>query len=178
MMQNSKRLAVVYIILLGFMLLLVSCAPPAYSVPQSEQGTLFAPATRVVSPEPTATTAPIQAQATPTIVCTSDLKYVADVTVPDGMQVDAGTEVVKRWEVENTGSCDWDARFSLVNLEDSALGVNPKQTLFPARSGTRAILQIIFTAPTEPGTYRSIWQAVGPEGEYFGDRFYVEFVVP
>jgi hypothetical protein len=177
MMCISKSLALVSMILLGVILLLSGCAPPAYSVPQSEQGTLFAPATRVVSPEPSNTAAPVQPQATPTIVCISNLKFIADVTVPDGMQVEGGSEVVKRWEVENTGSCDWDARFSLVNLEDSALGANPKQTLYPARSGTRAILQVIFTAPTEPGTYRSIWQAVGPEGEYFGDRFFVEFTV-
>jgi hypothetical protein len=82
------------------------------------------------------------------------------------------------WAVQNTGTCNWDERFSLVNVEGPELGVEKKQSLFPARSGSQAILQVTFNAPAEPGTYRSVWQAAGPDGQFFGERFYVEFVVP
>ncbi|HSV86793.1 MAG TPA: NBR1-Ig-like domain-containing protein, partial [Levilinea sp.] len=57
------------------------------------------------------------------------------------------------------------------------LEIEKKQALYPARSGTKAILQVKFQAPSEPGTYRSVWQAARPDGEFFGDQVYVEFVV-
>jgi hypothetical protein len=36
---------------------------------------------------------------------------------------------------------------------------------------------MVFTAPSEAGTYRSAWQAHDPSGEPFGDLFFIEFVV-
>jgi hypothetical protein len=178
-MQPGKCLAVIILASLSVLLLLVGCAPPVYSVPQEQQAELFIPATLVVSPEPTimlTTVAPV-ATPTPEVNCDPNLKYVSDVTIPDGTVVDPNSEVVKRWEVENTGSCDWDSRYALAFIDGSELGAAPKQKLHPARSGTKAVLQVIFTAPAEPGTYRSVWQAAGPDGDFFGDRFYMEFVV-
>ena len=57
------------------------------------------------------------------------------------------------------------------------LEASPEQALFPARSGTEFELQIVFTAPVEPGLYRSAWQAVNPAGNVFGDLFFVEIMV-
>ena len=45
------------------------------------------------------------------------------------------------------------------------------------QAGADAILQIIFTAPAEPGTYECQWQAVNPDGTSFGDAFYMQIVV-
>jgi hypothetical protein len=53
----------------------------------------------------------------------------------------------------------------------------PEQALYPARSGTQVELRIVFTAPNEPGIYRSAWQAHDPEGQPFGDQFFIEIVV-
>ncbi len=33
------------------------------------------------------------------------------------------------------------------------------------------MIRIIFTAPADPGTYRSAWQAYNPKGEPFGEAF-------
>jgi hypothetical protein len=35
----------------------------------------------------------------------------------------------------------------------------------------------VFKAPSEPGSYRSAWQAYNPQGEPFGDPFFIDFVV-
>jgi hypothetical protein len=167
------------ILALSVMLLLLSagCTSPVHTVPQEDQAELFIPATRVVSPAPTMTITPALPRATPTVTCEDNLKFLSDITIPDGMEVSPGATIDKRWEVENTGTCHWNERYALVNIEGSELGTEEKQTLFPALSGARATLQVKFSAPTEPGTYRSIWQAAGPDGELFGDRFYVEFIV-
>jgi hypothetical protein len=177
-MHDRKRLTSITAGIFIFILLLAAgCAAPVHTIPLEQQEELFLPATVAVSPAPTLTMTAALPRPTPTIACDSDLKFIADVTIPDGLQVEPGAAVDKRWEVDNTGSCHWDERFSLVRIEGPDLSVDAKQALFPARSGTQATLQIIFYAPAEPGTYRSVWQAAGPDGSLFGDRFYVEFVV-
>lgn len=57
------------------------------------------------------------------------------------------------------------------------MGTPPEKALIPARSGNQAEIRIIFTAPTEPGSYRSAWQAQDPQGDLFGDPIFIEIVV-
>ena len=62
-------------------------------------------------------------------------------------------------------------------IEGPNLGAVTEQALYPALSGTQVMIQIIFTAPLEPGRYRSAWGAYGPQGDQFGDIIYIEIVV-
>jgi len=39
------------------------------------------------------------------------------------------------------------------------------------------MVQMIFTAPEEPGAYRSAWQAQDIEGNLFGDPIYIDIIV-
>jgi len=57
------------------------------------------------------------------------------------------------------------------------MDVPAEQALYPARSGSQAIIQLSFIAPNEPGTVRSAWQAYSPEGQAFGDPIYIEILV-
>lgn len=109
--------------------------------------------------------------------CTSNLLYIEDLTVPDGTVVAPGEQLDKRWRVENNGSCNWDVQYSLVLIGGPQLGAPDKQALYPARSGTQAMVQMIFTAPEEPGAYRSAWQAQDLEGNLFGDPIYIDIIV-
>jgi hypothetical protein len=79
--------------------------------------------------------------------------------------------------VQNSGTCNWDERYQLRLIGGPALGANPVQPLFPARSGSTAVIRIQMTAPSTTGTYRSAWQAYNPSDEPFGDPFYIEIVV-
>lgn len=83
----------------------------------------------------------------------------------------------KRWEVENTGNCNWDDHYRLRLIAGPDLGAQKEQALFPARSGSRAAIRILFKAPVEPGAYRSAWQAFDAQGEPFGDPFFIDIVV-
>jgi hypothetical protein len=98
-------------------------------------------------------------------------------TIPDGSQVTLGETLDKRWEVENSGTCNWDERYSLRLVAGDDLGAQAQMGLYPARSGTVAPIRILFTAPSEPGQYRSAWQAYGPDGEAFGDQIFIDIVV-
>lgn len=115
---------------------------------------------------------------TPAPPCADALSFLADLTIPDGSEVAAGATMDKRWEVENTGSCNWMEGYTLRLIAGADLGANPQQALFPARSGTRATIRLIFQAPIEPGAYRSAWQAHSPAGEPFGDPIFIDFTVP
>lgn len=113
----------------------------------------------------------------PTPPCTSNLLYVEDLNIPDGTLVEPGVALDKRWLVENNGTCNWDQGYSLQLMSGPDLGAPHEQSLYPARSGSQVKVRIQFTAPQEPGTYRSAWQAADPQGRFFGDPIYIEIIV-
>jgi Ig-like domain from next to BRCA1 gene len=133
------------------------------------------------TPEPSPTTGSqpsnLAFQPTSTPTCLDNLRYVADLTVPDGTQVSPGILVDKRWQVENKGTCNWDHNYRLKLIAGPDMGTPSEQALYPARSGNQAVIQIVFNAPADPGTYHSAWQAVSPQGQPFGDPIFLEIIV-
>ena len=109
--------------------------------------------------------------------CQDGLTFLSDITVPDGAVVSQGEKIDKRWQVQNSGTCNWGPGYQMRRISGEELGTHSPQALFPARSGTQAVIQIIFTAPGAPGSYRSAWQAYNPDGEPFGDLIFVDFIV-
>jgi len=164
------------------------CAPSRQATPASNNPeevyrppTVIAETPLVIAilPSPTPTGIDLQKTARPTATpdCDDDLRFLEDLTIPDGAQVPPGEIIDKRWTVENAGSCNWDRRYRLRMVEGNSLEETVEQALYPARSGTRAIIRVLFTAEEDPGSYRRAWQAFNPKGEAFGDVIYVEYVV-
>ncbi len=138
--------------------------------------TLYLPPTLAPQASPPAlptATDPAPTLTSPPLACTDDLAFVQDLTIPDGTQVIPGALLDKRWKVQNSGACNWDDRYSLRLVTGPDLGARPLQALYPARSGAEATFRILFTAPTEPGIYQSAWQAHDPQGNPFGDLFFI-----
>ena len=156
---------------------------------QESQNTPFVPPTVQVGSTPitlppTSQSDPSHSQtqtaeplATPTPVCTPYLTYTSDLSFPDGTIVEPGQSLDKRWQVENSGSCNWDHRYRLKLVAGPNLGASIDQALFPARSNTQTIIRVTFTAPDESGIQRSAWQAHDPQGEPFGDPIFIEIAV-
>lgn len=109
--------------------------------------------------------------------CDNQLRFLDDLTVPDGMEVSPGEEIAKRWLIRNDGSCNWNQLYSLQLISGLSLGARKIQGLFPARQSTDAVVEINFTAPENPGRYNSWWQAFDPDGNRFGDPIYMEISV-
>jgi len=151
---------------------------------REEAGDIYLPPTPAGGSAPLIvlpTPSPIQDQAstlaalpTPTPLCTDSLRYIEDLSIPDGSQVFSGERLDKRWSVENNGSCNWDKDYRLKLVAGPELGADVEQALYPARIGSQAIIRIIFTAPNEPGVYRSAWQAYNPAGQPFGDPVFID----
>ncbi len=109
--------------------------------------------------------------------CTDSLKFLEDITIPDGTVVSPGQSVDKQWRVQNDGSCDWDDRYRLKLISGDSLGLPAEMALYPARAGAEVIIQMTLTAPQEAGTYHTVWQAYNPDGTAFEQPIYVEIVV-
>ena len=144
---------------------------PPIPVPQALSPT---PPEQVVAPTPAATLTPAPS-ATP--ACSNNLTFLEDLSVPDGTLVQAGEVLDKGWLVENSGTCNWNESYRVVLVSGPGMQALPEQALYPARSGTQAILHIQFTAPAEPGLHQSAWQAVDPQGSPFGDAFFIQVLV-
>ncbi len=114
---------------------------------------------------------------TATVTCTNSLTYQSDLTIEDGSISNPGQILDKRWEVLNSGTCNWNENYSLRLINGAELGLAPTQLLFPALAGSEFMLRLVFTSPTEPGNYRSSWQAFDPAGNAFGDPVYIEINV-
>ena len=109
--------------------------------------------------------------------CDNQLRFLDDLTVPDGMEVSPSEEIVKRWLIRNEGSCSWNRSYSLQLISGLSLGARKEQELYPARQSSEAVVEINFTAPGNPGRYNSWWQAYDPDGNRFGDPIYMEISV-
>jgi hypothetical protein len=107
----------------------------------------------------------------------NNLRFLQDITIPDGTVVFTGNQLDKRWLVENSGTCNWDREYKLKLIAGANMGVEDNQSLYPARSGAQVTIRIIYKAPEEPGIYRSAWQAHGPDDQPFGDPIFIEVVV-
>ena len=171
-----------FLILLPFLLFAVACAPQPAPTP-------FRPPTAIPPTPPLPTTTPIPAvfiapTLTPTATftptegpCANQLSFLDDVTIEDGSSFLPGASMDKQWLVQNSGTCDWDSTYKLKWVGGNTFGVAEEQPLYPARAGVQVTLRIVFTAPTEPGTYQTTWQAADPEGNLFGDTVFMEIVV-
>lgn len=150
---------------------------PQAVLPSDQQVPIFVPPTlmSVISPTPTPDlTDPLNSQVKD---CKNDLEYLSDLTYPDGSFVKPNQTLEKQWKVKNSGTCNWNETYTLRLIDGIALGAVEPQSITPLRAGVEGTIQIVFTAPIEPGNYVSTWQAFGSDGNSFGEYISIEINV-
>ena len=163
------------LVLLFFLLPVAACQSATPTPAPFKAPTVAAPpATPTSTPAPTSATPLTTPTAKP---CTNNLTYIEDVNIPDGSEVLPGVPLIKQWKVKNSGDCNWNDQYHLKFMDGMEMGAEPEQALYPARSGSEAIITLRFTSPPKARTYFSSWQAHDPSGIPFGDPIYIEFVV-
>jgi Ig-like domain-containing protein len=182
--QFSLQRIVFVIILILFSLSAFACTPvqtPTPFRPPTGEPPLIEP-TLII--QPTKPVVIIQSTLPPTMIptaspkdCVNDLSFISDVTIPDNTFVTYGSSIDKQWLVQNSGTCNWDSSYRLRHLGGAALGASEEAMLYPARAGTQATIQILFTAPFTDGVYESAWQAYDPNGNPFGQAIYIRITV-
>ena len=163
-----------------------ACAPASRStpfVPPTAQLPLIEP-TLIIQPtrQIVVQTTPLPTIILPTATsnpadCISNLTFLSDITIPDGTYITYGATVDKQWLVQNSGTCNWNAGYRLRYIGGASLGASDQLALYPAKSGTQAVIQVSFSAPFSNGDYESAWQAFDPQGLAFGDPIYMRITV-
>jgi hypothetical protein len=165
-------------ILFALALVIAGCVLPSQQFhSNSENSDLFLPPTLVPTIKATSQGTAKPKKSDSPANCTDQLKFISDLTIPDGTIVQPGATIDKRWSIENSGTCNWDSKYTLRLIAGPDMGASPEQPLYPSRSGSRAEIRITFNAPTKPAAYRSAWQAYNPDGNPFGDPFYIDILV-
>lgn len=156
--------------------------PPAATVTSLPTTTPAPTATDTPSPSSTpavTTTVAISATAavsatatlaeTPTAAAVDKAEFVADVTLPDGSEVAAGSQVTKTWRVRNAGTTTWGPGYELVYVRGESFGASNAvplgQTVAP---GQTVDLSVPMTMPEATGVRTGFWQLRSARGTLFG----------
>jgi len=136
-------------------------APTA--APTQVPPTATQPAPTAIPKTPTA----IPPTATP-IPC-YQVKFIDDITIPDGTKIVAGNTFTKTWRLRNSGSCTWDNRFDIAFVDGTQMTSGTIWDLKKeVKPGETLDISIEMTAPSSVGTYQAKFQMVNPNGVRFG----------
>jgi len=112
-------------------------------------------------------------------------EFVSDVTLADGLEVQAGETLRKVWSVKNIGNAPWPAGTKLVfvggdlapesdgRAEDSHGAVVPH-----AGPGDVVHVAMDIVVPKEAGRFRATFRLQTPDGDRFGPRVWIDVRVP
>ena len=103
-----------------------------------------------------------------------DAAFVADVTIPDGTEVVAGTTFVKIWRLRNSGTSTWGPGYTLEHVDGPAFGAG-SVAIAAAAPHDEVEVALTMTAAGE-GTQRSSWQ-LARDGAGFGQIVWTEVTV-
>ena len=121
-------------------------------------------------PVPTAIPAtPTAIPPTATPIPCYQVKFVEDLTIPDGTKIVAGNTFTKTWRIRNSGSCTWDTRFDVTFVDGTQMTPGKVWDLTKeVKSGETVDVTIDMTAPSTVGNYQANFQMLNPNGVRFG----------
>jgi hypothetical protein len=105
-------------------------------------------------------------------------EFVADISIPDGTEMDPGEAFTKTWRLRNAGTTTWTTDYTFVFIGgaqmDAPAQVSLPQTVAP---GGTVDISVSMVAPQENGVYRGFWEMRNPAGQLFETAVYVEIEV-
>jgi hypothetical protein len=105
-------------------------------------------------------------------------RFIADVTIPDDVQIEPGTPFVKTWRVQNSGDTTWGPGYELVFVNGNAMGSPTAVPLPAAAPGQQVDISINQTAPNTAGKHFGDWRLRNPQRQIFGELVYLRILVP
>lgn len=108
--------------------------------------------------------------------CTPKMRFLSDVTVPNGSTLQPNAPFVRTWRVVNEGTCYWSNGYRLVFSRGDQLG-GPAWVNLPNTEPQAVVnISVPLVAPSQPGTYRGFWVMQASNGATF-DGLVVEINV-
>lgn len=106
------------------------------------------------------------------------LRFVRDITYPDGIIIAPGTEFNKVWRIRNDGSVDWPCGVVLCNAGGDILSDPEACVELPVlKAGKEVNIHVQLRAPECSGRFVSYFSAKTAEGQGFGQRLWASVVV-
>jgi serine/threonine protein kinase len=109
---------------------------------------------------PTATPTPTPTPnwtATAIAACLFEVQVTNDQTVQPSV-LTPGQQFVKRWTIQNTGTCTWPEGVRLTFVSGDELDIMSEPEIEPLAPGETAEIHLTLQAPIEYSTYTSVWQ--------------------
>ena len=103
--------------------------------------------------------------------CVDAVKFVKDITIPDGSSLAPDETFTKTWQIRNVGTCVWNDQYSVI-FQSGELMSGKKTFSLPdgitvEPDGT-IDLSVSMVAPRQKGSYSSYWMMENEKGELFG----------
>jgi hypothetical protein len=106
-----------------------------------------------------------------------DAQLEANLTPPEGTELQPNTSFRQTWRLQNTGDCAWPENTQLV-LVSGNIDTGPGHVpVLSAAPGTQVDISVELTTPAQPGYYQSYWRLQSPQEQLFGDLITMEFTV-
>jgi next-to-BRCA1 protein 1 len=104
-------------------------------------------------------------------------RFVADVSIEDGTNVNPEQPFIKIWKIRNEGTCAWPEATRLIFVGGDKLS-NMEAIAVPAiEPNSEVDIAADMIAPSKPGRYVSYWRLATPDGTRFGQRVWVDIIV-
>jgi uncharacterized protein YkwD len=115
------------------------------------------PPTAESSPTPSITETPLATNTIPPnlLTCINSATFVADISVPDHMQMGQGQAFTKIWSIRNTGTCIWTSQYSLVFQSGEQMGAPVSIPLDNTTPGETFDVSVDMVSPSKSGTFRA-----------------------
>lgn len=97
----------------------------------------------------------------------NNLLLIKSYTEPEG-PFKPGQEFTQKWQVANTGTCDWLYLYSLVYVSGERMGGNGSRLSNKIEPGKWTTLEVRLDAPNSSGTYTASWRFAHGDGTLFG----------
>ena len=145
---------------------MTSSLPPTPSPEPSPSDVIPDTPTPIISPSPTAM--PSQAHEN-NISCLNRIKFIRDVTIPDGAKLKRNKPFTKTWRLQNVGDCTWTEDYALVFAGGHQMGGPDSQPLGTiVEPGEKVDISVKLVAPARRGKYTGQWLLQTPAGQQFG----------
>ena len=128
------------------------------------------------TPKPSPSPSPTAIPTVDTSGCSLGAAFEADVTIPDGTEIETGGSFSKTWRLRNTGTCEWGPGFLLRWTEGDQMGGADVLAIPPTSADQSADVTVDLVAPMEQGSYRGTWRMCVHQDDCFGDKVTVVIV--
>jgi hypothetical protein len=111
---------------------------------------------------------PTATRPAPTPASCSNMKFVSDVTIPDGTQMAVNETFTKTWRVQNSGTCTWTTSYKLVFSYGEAMSGQTVALASAVAVGQTVDLSVNLKVPNKTGKLTGVWALEDDKGQPFG----------